>query len=105
MSDSEKKNDSITKSDLIEEIAVTFSNQLKKKEVELAVNTIFDAMKEALVENKRVEIRGLGSFRVKERHSRVGRNPKSGNDVSIPNRKTPFFKVGRDLKERINLDD
>ncbi len=95
----------MTKSELIEEIALVFINQLKKKEVELAVNTVFDTMKDALVKNDRVEIRGLGSFRIKERHSRVGRNPKSGNDVSIPDRKIPFFKAGRDLKDRINLDD
>jgi integration host factor subunit beta len=95
----------VTKSELIEEIALVFINQLKKKEVELAVNTVFDTMKDALVKNDRVEIRGLGSFRIKERHSRVGRNPKSGNDVSIPDRKIPFFKAGRDLKDRINLDD
>jgi integration host factor subunit beta len=94
----------VTKSELIEEIAQVFINQLKKKEVELAVNTVFDTMKDALVKNGRVEIRGLGSFRIKERHSRVGRNPKSGNDVSIPDRKIPFFKAGRDLKDRINLD-
>ncbi len=94
----------MTKSELIEEIAQVFINQLKKKEVELAVNTVFDTMKDALVKNGRVEIRGLGSFRIKERHSRVGRNPKSGNDVSIPDRKIPFFKAGRDLKDRINLD-
>jgi len=94
----------VTKSELIEEIAQVFINQLKKKEVELAVNTVFDTMKDALVKNGRVEIRGLGSFRIKERHSRVGRNPKSGNDVSIPDRKIPSFKAGRDLKDRINLD-
>jgi len=99
---SESDSDSVTKSDLIEDIAkLDCVKKLKKKDVELAVNTIFDSMKEALVENKRVEIRGLGSFRVKERHSRLGRNPKSGNDVSIPDRKTPFFKVGRELKDLI----
>jgi len=65
---------------------------------------VFDTMKDALVKNGRVEIRGLGSFRIKERHSRVGRNPKSGNDVSIRDRKIPFFKAGRDPKDRINLD-
>ena len=96
----------MTKSELIEEVAKKFTDdsdiKIQKKDVEKAVNTIFDSMKEALVNNQRIEIRGLGSFKVKERDARQGRNPKSGEDVSIPDRKIPFFKAGRDLKDRLN---
>ena len=91
----------MTKSELIEKISQIF-NQYKKKDVEKAVNTIFDSMKEALVQEQRIEIRGLGTFKIKEREARHGRNPKSGENVSIPDRKIPFFKAGRALKVKLN---
>jgi integration host factor subunit beta len=91
----------MTKSELIEKVSALYSDY-KKKDIEKAVNTIFDSMKEALIQDQRIEIRGLGTFRVKPRTARLGRNPKSGEDVSIPNRKIPFFKAGRALKIRLN---
>ena len=94
----------MTKSQLIEKVAENFSNY-KKQDVELAVNTIFDSMKDALVSERRVEIRGLGTFKVKQREARLGRNPRSGQNVDIPDRKIPFFKAGRALKVQLNVED
>jgi integration host factor subunit beta len=94
----------MTKSQLIEKVAEHFSD-FKKREIELAVNTIFDSMKDALINENRVEIRGLGTFRIKHREARQGRNPSSGADVSIPDRKVPFFKAGRALKVQLNVED
>lgn len=94
----------LTKSDLIEAIALQ-SPARTKKDVEGAVNTIFRAMSAALVDGDRIEIRGLGSFRVKERMARVGRNPKTGEIVQIPVRKVPHFTVGKALRARVEAPE
>ena len=97
----------MTKSQLIERVANKIAEQeqeYKKRDVECAVNALFDSMKEALMNDQRVEVRGLGTFRVKQREARSGRNPRSGESVDIPNRKIPFFKAGRELKEILNQD-
>ncbi len=91
----------MTKSDLIERVAERVP-QISKKDTELVVNTIFDSMTEALRGADRIEIRGFGSFQVKVREAREGRNPKTGEEVRIPAKRTPFFKVGKELKERID---
>lgn len=91
----------MTKSDLIERVARHLPH-ISKKDTELVVNTIFDRMTEALVHGQRIEIRGFGSFQVKIREAREGRNPKTGEEVRIPRKRTPFFKVGKELKERID---
>jgi len=96
--------ESTTKSELIDKVSREFG-EYKKKDVERAVNVIFDAMKLALINDQRIEIRGLGTFKVKERPARQGRNPKSGEGVAIPDRKIPFFKAGRALKLKLNADD
>jgi integration host factor subunit beta len=90
----------MTKSDLIERVAVQVPH-VSKKDTETVVNTIFDCMTEALRKGDRIEIRGFGSFQVKVREAREGRNPKTGEEVKIPAKRTPFFKVGKELKERI----
>ncbi len=90
----------MTKSDLIEAVSDT-SRDWTKKNVEAAVNTIFDAMSDALTRGERIEIRGLGTFRVKERNARVGRNPKTGAPVEIPPRRVPHFIAGKRLKDRV----
>jgi integration host factor subunit beta len=91
----------MTKSELIEQL--TASNpMLNKREAELIVNAIFDSIGDALVDGDRVEIRGFGSFTVRERDAREARNPKSGDVVKIPSKKTPFFKTGKELRERVN---
>jgi len=69
---------------------------------ELAVNTIFDSMTEALVREESIEIRGFGSFKVRHYKERKGRNPKTGQIIDVSPKKRPFFKVGKELKERVN---
>lgn len=91
----------MTKSELIERM--TQKTNLIKKKVEGVVNTVFDTMFEALVSGDRIEIRGFGSWYVKEYKSYVGRNPKTGEAVSVPPKKLPFFKVGKELKKRIDV--
>jgi integration host factor subunit beta len=94
----------MTKSELIERLSFT-SGTLNKKEAELIVNTIFDSIGDALVMGGRVEIRGFGSFSIRVRDGREARNPKSGDVVKIPPKKTPFFKTGKELRERVNVCD
>lgn len=91
----------MNKSDLIEELAKRLPN-LAARDVEVIVNTIFDSMTEALVGGDRIEIRGFGSFEVRIRKPRVGRNPKTGQSVEVGERRVPFFKVGKELRERVN---
>lgn len=92
----------MTKSELIEQLT-TGNEALNKREAELIVNSIFDTIGQALVEGDRVEIRGFGSFTVRERDAREARNPKSGDIVQISAKKTPFFKTGKELRERVNV--
>jgi integration host factor beta subunit len=91
----------MTKSELISRIAERFS-YLTRKDAEIIIDTIFDTMVEALARNDRIEIRGFGSFKVKQRGDREGRNPKTGEAVRIPPKRMPFFKVGKELYQRIN---
>ena len=91
----------MTKSELIEKLSESH-DLLNRKDAELVVNTIFDGIGDALVNGDRVEIRGFGSFCIREREAREARNPKSGELVQIPSRKTPFFKTGKELRARVN---
>ena len=91
----------MTKSQLIEKL-MEFDAELNKRESELVVNTIFSSISEALVNGDRVEIRGFGSFSIRNRDARQARNPKSGELISIPCKKTPFFKTGKELRERVD---
>lgn len=91
----------MTKSELIEKV-VQSHGMLNVKVSEIVVNTVFDSIEEALKSGDKVEIRGFGSFTIRERLGREARNPKSGEVVRIPSKKTPFFKTGKDLKERVN---
>ena len=90
----------MTKAELIEEVAKVAS--LTKKETELIVNTVFDNITDALGKGDKVELRGFGSFRLRSRKSRTGRNPKTGEKVEVPSKKIPYFKPGKELKELIN---
>lgn len=91
----------MTKSGLIEKVSEK-TPHISKKDTEVVVNTIFDAMTDALKRGERIEIRGFGSFQVKVREARDGRNPKTGEMVNIPAKRTPFFKVGKELKEMVD---
>jgi integration host factor subunit beta len=91
----------MTKRDLIEKLSEKVKD-LSLRDAEIIVNTVFDSMTEALASGDRIEIRGFGSFQVKERRSREGRNPRTGVKVSVEEKKVPFFKVGKELKERVD---
>jgi integration host factor subunit beta len=91
----------MTKSELVDKL-VESNGILTRKESEAIVSLVFDSMSEALKEGEKVEIRGFGSFTVRDREAREARNPKSGELVKIPSKKTPFFKTGKDLRERVN---
>ena len=90
----------MNKSELVEALAAR--NGLTYKKSEEIVNIIFDSMSDALTTGGRIEIRGFGSFQVKIREARDGRNPKTGEPVHISAKRTPFFKVGKELKEMVD---
>lgn len=90
----------MNKSELIKSLSDECT--LPNEEATMVVNIFFDSMKEALVDNNRVEIRGLGSFKLKTYEGYVGRNPKTGKSVSVAPKKLPFFRAGKELKEFIN---
>ena len=92
----------MTRAELVEH--VTKISDLSKKHAEIVVNTIFDSIIDALKNDEKIELRGFGSFRIRRRHSRVGRNPKTGARVEVPAKKIPYFKPGKELKELINSD-
>lgn len=91
----------MTKAGLIEKVTERM-NSLTTKQTEVVVNMIFDSIKNALAREEKVEIRGFGSFRIRERRQREGRNPKTGASVSVPAKNVPFFKTGKELREVVN---
>jgi integration host factor subunit beta len=93
----------VNKSELIERLAER--SQLNVLQAEEIVNLIFKKMRDTMVKGGRIEIRGFGSFVVKEYRSYQGRNPKTGEKIEVPPKKLPFFKVGKELKERIDEID
>ena len=89
------------RSELIQKIADE-NPHLFQRDVERIVNTIFDEITDALASGDRVELRGFGAFSVKTRGARVGRNPRTGEAVSVEQKKVPFFKTGKLLRDRLN---
>jgi integration host factor subunit beta len=90
----------MTKADLIEEVARI--TDVTRRDSEVIVETIFDSIVHSLRAGDKIEIRGFGSFRTRQRNSRVGRNPKTGDRVDVPAKKIPFFKPSKELKDIIN---
>ena len=90
----------MTKADLIEEVSAV--SRLSKKSSELVVNTFFDSIVESLRRSEKIELRGFGSFKLRQRRARVGRNPKTGESVDVPAKVVPYFKPGKDLRELVN---
>ena len=90
----------MTKADLIEEVSRLA--ELTRKDSEIIVETIFDSVVRSLRVGDKIEIRGFGSFRTRQRKSRVGRNPKTGARVEVPAKKIPYFKPSKELKDLIN---
>jgi integration host factor subunit beta len=90
----------MTKADLIEEVARI--TDVTRRDSEVIVETIFDSIVHSLRAGDKIEIRGFGSFRTRQRNSRVGRNPKTGDRVDVPAKKIPFFKPSKELKDLVN---
>jgi integration host factor subunit beta len=90
----------MTKAELVEDVAD--AAELTKKDAERLVEIVFESIIETLNKGEKIELRGFGSFRVRERGARRGRNPKTGDPVSIPAKRVPYFKPGKELKELIN---
>ncbi|RMH62083.1 MAG: integration host factor subunit beta [Zetaproteobacteria bacterium] len=91
----------MTKSELIEHLAAT-APMITRRDAEVVVNTVLDAIGDALAAGEHVELRGFGSFSIKERQARVGRNPKTGAPVPVPAKRVPHFKPGKLLRERVD---
>jgi integration host factor subunit beta len=92
----------MTKAELVEEVAR--AAELTKKDSEVIVEEVFKNIIQALNRGEKIELRGFGSFRVRHRDARRGRNPKTGAPVDIPAKRVPYFKPGKELKELINVD-
>ena len=92
----------MTKADLIEEVSRLA--ELTRKDSEVIVDTIFDSVVRSLRVGDKIEIRGFGSFRTRQRKPRVGRNPKTGDRVEVPSKKIPFFKPSKELKDMVNRE-
>jgi len=90
----------MTKAELAEEVAN--ESDLTKKDAEVIVQTVLDSITDALQHGKGVELRGFGSFRIRSRSPRQGRNPKTGSGVSVPAKKIPHFKPGKELRDIVN---
>ena len=93
---------SMTKAELVEEVSRV--SDLTKKHSEVIVDTVFKSIIDALHRGEKIELRGFGSFRLRKREPRKGRNPKTGDKVDVPPKKVPYFKPGKELKELINRE-
>jgi integration host factor subunit beta len=94
------KQPTLTKADLIEEVLRV--TEVPRRDSETIVETIFDSIIQSLQKGEKIEIRGFGSFRTRQRRGRVGRNPKTGEKVEVPAKKIPFFKPSKELKDFVN---
>ncbi len=94
----------MTRSELVRQIAVQ-NPHLMQRDVELIVTTVFERIVQALADGDRVELRGFGTFSTKQREARTGRNPRTGEAVPVAEKAVPFFKTGKQLRERLNADD
>jgi integration host factor subunit beta len=90
----------MTKAELVDEVAKV--TELSRKDAEVIVETLFESIIKALKAGDKLEVRGFGSFRIRERRARLGRNPKTGDKVSVPEKKVPYFKPSKELKDLIN---
>jgi len=91
----------MTRIDLVTTIQEAIEG-LNRRQCEVVVNSIFDSIRDALASGEKVELRGFGSFKVRSRRSRDGRNPKTGEAVHVPSKTVPYFKPGKELRERVN---
>jgi integration host factor subunit beta len=94
----------MTKSELIQRLSKKYP-QLYLRDIEKLVNTVFNEISTALSQGRRVELRGFGAFSVRERDARTARNPRTGEQVKVEKRYSPYFRMGKDLRERLNKDN
>src|SRR6185503_19786809 len=92
----------MTKAELVEEVSQ--KTGLPKKQAEIVVNTVFESIVETLKTGEKIELRGFGSFRIRQRGSRMGRNPTTGEKVDVPAKRIPYFKPGKELRELLNQE-
>ncbi len=90
----------MTKADLIDEVSRVV--EITRKDSEVIVDSIFDSVVRSLKTGEKIEIRGFGSFRTRQRQSRIGRNPKTGERVEVPSKRIPYFKPSKELKDLVN---
>ena len=90
----------MTKAELVD--GVTASGDLTRRDGEIIVDTFFDSIIDAILSNDKVEIRGFGSFRIRQRNARTGRNPKTGDKVDVPAKRVPYFKPSKELRDLVN---
>jgi integration host factor subunit beta len=95
----------MTKADLVEQVADAIGPGITKKDCALVVDGLLNAIKAALGEHENIEIRGFGTFKVRERKSRVARNPRTGERVEVPSRVVPVFKPSKDLREQVSEEE
>ena len=93
----------MTKAELVEEVSRV--SDLTKKHSEVIVDTVFQSIIDALQRGEKIELRGFGSFRLRQREPRKGRNPKTGDRVDVPPKKVPYFKPGKELKDLLNREE
>ncbi|MGH7477275.1 MAG: HU family DNA-binding protein [Longimicrobiales bacterium] len=91
----------MTKADLVEQVAEAIGPGITKKDCALVVDGLLNAIKKALAEHQHIEIRGFGTFKVRERKSRMARNPRTGDPVEVPSRPVPVFKPSKDLRIQV----
>ena len=94
------ENMTLTKADLIEEVLAL--GNLTKRDCEVMVDTVFEAVISAIRKGDKIEVRGFGSFRIRQRQSRIGRNPKTGERVEVPAKRIPYFKPSKELRDLVN---
>ena len=92
----------VPEAELVEEVSE--KTGLPKKQAEIVVNTVFESIVETLKTGEKIELRGFGSFRIRQRDSRMGRNPKTGEKVDVPAKRIPYFKPGKELRELLNQE-
>jgi integration host factor subunit beta len=93
----------MTKADLIDEVSRVV--EVTRKDSEVIVDSIFDSVVRSLKLGEKIEIRGFGSFRTRQRQSRIGRNPKTGERVEVPSKRIPYFKPSKELKDLVNASE
>lgn len=93
----------MTKADLVD--GVTASGDLTRRDGEVIVDTFFEGIIDAIRSDEKVEIRGFGSFRIRQRNARIGRNPKTGDKVEVPAKRVPYFKPSKELRDLVNATE